>query len=104
MSITVENTGKNKVTISLDKTFDFSCTDEFKRSYESLDDCAQNDDTDVFIDLKQTQYMDSSALGMLINMQKHWQKRTTPIRIINPNPEIRKIFTISRFDKKFSIE
>jgi anti-anti-sigma factor len=48
--------------------------------------------------------MDSSALGMLINMKKYWQDRDSNIRIINSSPQVKKIFAISRFDKKFTIE
>jgi anti-anti-sigma regulatory factor len=48
--------------------------------------------------------MDSSALGMLINMQKYWEGRCSQYRIINANQQLKKIFAISRFDKKFTIE
>ncbi len=47
--------------------------------------------------------MDSSALGMLLNMRKHLGD-TAPIRIANSRPQIKKILTISRFDKKFNID
>lgn len=102
MTIAVEATAGNEVTITLGETFDFSCVEEFRRAYESVE--TDGDNKHFVIDLRRTHYMDSSALGMLINMQKFWQDRAGPIRIINTNPQIKKIFTISRFDKKFTIE
>ena len=55
------------------------------------------------IDLRETEHMDSSALGMLLNMRKHLGD-SAPIRIANSRPQIKKILTISRFDKKFNID
>ena len=85
----------------LGDTFDFNCVEEFRRAYESADNGTARD---FIVDFRNTNYMDSSALGMLINMDKFWQDRGTTIRLVNPNPQVKKIFTISRFDKKFVIE
>lgn len=87
--------------ICLGETFDFNCVEDFRKAYESV----SNQKVDRFIiDFRATHYMDSSALGMLINMQKYWGDRCSDIRIINANPQVKKIFAISRFDKKFTIE
>ena len=48
--------------------------------------------------------MDSSALGMLLNMQKCWPPHVSSFQIINSRPQIQKVLKISRFDKKFEIE
>ncbi len=101
MAINLSETGSGEVTITLEETFDFNCVEEFRKAYEGVrpGSCKA-----LVIDLRRTHYMDSSALGMLINMQKFWQGRCEVFRIINTNPQIRKIFTISRFDKKFTID
>ena len=104
MAIDVQSTGGDEVTITLGETFDFSCVEEFRRAYESVESKLGVQTPTFVIDLRLTHYMDSSALGMLINMNKYWQDRAGPMRIINTNPQIKKIFTISRFDKKFEIE
>jgi anti-anti-sigma factor len=57
----------------------------------------------VVIDLRETEYMDSSALGMLLNMRKTIESQVSTIQISNCQPQLRKILQISRFDKKFDI-
>jgi len=101
MSITCIGTGNKEVTLTLEETFDFNCVEKFRMAYEEIDPEACRK---LVIDMRKTHYMDSSALGMLINMQKYWLGRCENIRIVNSNPQIRKIFTISRFDKKFTID
>lgn len=100
MSITSRKITDREYEISLGETFDFNCVEDFRSAYESVDDGGAKD---FVIDFRATHYMDSSALGMLINMQKYWQERKANISIINTNPQVRKIFSISRFDKKFTI-
>lgn len=101
MSITIKSLSAGQYEISLDETFDFNCVEEFRTAYESVD---MGKASKFIIDFRSTHYMDSSALGMLINMQKYWQESCSDIRIINTNPQVKKIFAISRFDKKFTIE
>jgi len=101
MTITTKSLSDGQYEISLDETFDFNCVEEFRKAYETAD---QGRVKAFIIDFRRTHYMDSSALGMLINMQKFWLERCSDIRIINTNPQVRKIFAISRFDKKFTIE
>ncbi len=101
MSITIKSLTDGQYEISLDETFDFNCVEEFRKAYESVD---LSKAKKFIIDFRSTHYMDSSALGMLINMQKFWQGNCSDIRIINTNPQVKKIFAISRFDKKFTIE
>jgi anti-anti-sigma factor len=80
--------------------FDFKLLNEFRQAYS-------NDTADfvkVVIDMRQTSTIDSSALGMLLNMQRYLKKTDTEINIINCNPDVTKIFNITHFDKKFIIE
>ncbi len=101
MAIAVNRSSEGEVILSLEEKFDFNCVESFRSAYESLD---QAGGKKLVIDLRRTSYMDSSALGMLINMQKYWGAADGAIHIINTTPQIKKIFTISRFDKKFSID
>jgi anti-anti-sigma regulatory factor len=48
--------------------------------------------------------MDSSALGMLLNMKKNLTGKVETIQISNCQPQLKKILQISRFDKKFDID
>lgn len=87
----------NNLTISIVGRFDFEMVQEFRNAY------ANKSATNYIIDLRGTEHMDSSALGMLLNMRKSLGDATN-ISIVNCRPQIKKILTISRFDKKFKIE
>jgi anti-anti-sigma factor len=56
------------------------------------------------VDLGRTNYVDSSALGMLLLLREHAGGDDANIRIVNANDEIRKILTISNFDRLFKVE
>mgnify|MGYP005723562971 CR=1 FL=1 len=93
---TLSSDGKN-LTINISGRFDFEVVQEFRSAY------TEHSDVDYVIDMRSTEHMDSSALGMLLNMRKSLGD-TAKISIINCRPQIKKILTISRFDKKFEIE
>ncbi len=85
--------------IAIRGRFDFSMLAEFREAYGRIEAKAQN----VIIDMTHTETIDSSALGMLLNMQRHLNKGDREIRIINCNEDVRNIFDITRFDRKFDI-
>mgnify|MGYP001033220392 CR=1 FL=1 len=87
-------------TIQIRGKFDFNLVQEFRQAYAGMKPEASK----LVIDLRETEYMDSSALGMLLNMQKSLVGRLDSMRIANCRPQIRKILQISRFDKKFEID
>ena len=90
----------DELVIAISGRFDFTQVKEFRDAYS--DDSVGNPRSYV-VDLRETEHMDSSALGMLLNMRKHLGD-SAPIRIANSRPQIKKILTISRFDKKFNID
>lgn len=87
-------------TIEIKGKFDFNFVQDFRNAYSNIDG---NLDA-VIVDLRETDYMDSSALGMLLNMQKSLSGKVNRIKISNCRPQIKKILQISRFDKKFDID
>ncbi|MER2493350.1 STAS domain-containing protein [Catenovulum sediminis] len=87
-------------TIQIAGKFDFNLVQEFRAAYANIGDSQPK----VVVDLRDTEYMDSSALGMLLNMQKNLGSKVSSIKIANCRPQIRKILQISRFDKKFEID
>ena len=89
------------LSIVLAERFDFGEVDQFRRCYESL---KVTKGKSVRIDFKNTRYMDSSALGMLINAKTYLGGSDVRIKLVNANEQIKKIFSISRFDMKFDIE
>ena len=86
-----------ELTISIVGRFDFELVQEFRAAYTDKKGIRYT------IDMRATEHMDSSALGMLLNMRKTLGE-DAKISIVNCRPQIKKILTISRFDKKFSIE
>ncbi|MEC9263015.1 MAG: STAS domain-containing protein [Pseudomonadota bacterium] len=100
MSIKAEVVNDSIFNIQIGERFDFSLVTEFRNVYEDLDPRVKQ----VDIDLSATQYMDSSALGMLLNMQKVLAERQLTYRILNTRPQIARILQISRFNKKFEIQ
>lgn len=87
------------LTITMDEKFDFGKVQDFRLAYGSETENV----TAITIDLNKTEYMDSSALGMLLNMQKSMSDQVTSFNISNCRPQVAKILKISRFDKKFNI-
>jgi len=101
MSIECKYTENNTVlTISIKGVFNFALLNEFRRSYT----CEGASLAEIIVDMAATTSLDSSALGMLLNMQEYLEKSDGEIRIIKCNADVMKVFDITCFDKKFSID
>ena len=87
------------IRIIVEEKFDFGKVHEFRNAYSNLPDTVN----EVIVDLGHTEYIDSSALGMLLNMQKALNERVSRFKITNSRPQVAKILKISRFDKKFDL-
>lgn len=96
-SLTDSNT---TLTISVKGDFNFLLLNEFRDAYSSEEAVTARK---LIVDLGKTETVDSSALGMLLNMQRHLEKEDGEITIINSNPVVQKIFNITHFGKKFNI-
>lgn len=94
MSITFK-LSEDKTTIYLGDKFDYSQMEEFKNIYEN------NSDQDFIIDFRNTNYMDSSGLGMLLNMKRFSEGKN--IELLNCKDQIKKVLVMSRFDQHFAI-
>lgn len=88
---------KATVTIQISDRFDFKLHREFRQAFSESSHPA----TKYVIDLGQTRYMDSSALGMLLTLREQAGNDRADIRIINCSPEIERIFSISNFGRMF---
>ena len=89
-----------KLTIVIKGRFDFSSHQLFRDAYERF---YRAPDTYI-VDLKDTTYLDSSALGMLLLLRDHAGGDESEVRVINSNSDVRKILAISNFDKLFDIK
>lgn len=86
--------------ISIAGRFDFATHQEFREAYELIEHKPDR----YVIDLKDTNYMDSSALGMLLLLRDHAGGDHADIALKNPTPDVRKILAISNFNQLFTID
>ncbi|WLH88851.1 STAS domain-containing protein [Pseudomonas sp. FP453] len=88
-----------KLTIAIKGRFDFGSHQTFRESYERFYKVPEL----YVVDLKDTTYMDSSALGMLLLLRDHAGGDNADVQVVNSNSDVRKILAISNFDKLFDI-
>jgi anti-anti-sigma factor len=93
------STEGDKVTIAVAGKFDFQLYDEFRASYADT----AGDGVEYVVDLAETEYLDSSALGMLLLLREHAGGETSSIEIKQATAEVRKILDVANFGKLFKI-
>ena len=100
MSVTAKlDEAHEKLTIAIQGRFDFSSHKEFRDCYEELSESPKRYE----VDMGAANYIDSSALGMLLLLRDHAGGDQSEVEIVNCNPDVRKILTISNFDQLFTI-
>lgn len=85
--------------IKIDGRFDFSTHQAFRDAYEHGD----QDIKGYVVDLSETTYLDSSALGMLLLLRDYAGGDSAAISIENCNSDVRRILAISNFEQLFAI-
>lgn len=88
-------------TVGVDGDFNFALLHEFKKSYGTDEASSAKN---IVVDMRETNTVDSSALGMLLNMKDDLNKKDGEIHIINCNKFVGNILEITNFKKKFSID
>ncbi|MBI2791107.1 MAG: STAS domain-containing protein [Gammaproteobacteria bacterium] len=89
-----------ELTISVQGRFDFSSLQLFRNAYENQEGHPKA----YTVDLKESDYLDSSALGMLLALRDHAGGDSSNIRIVNCNPDVKKILVITKLDELFTVE
>lgn len=87
------------LTIKIEGRFDFSTHQAFRDAYEHGDENV----TAFVVDLSDTTYLDSSALGMLLLLRDYAGGDSAKVRIENCNNDVRRILSISNFEQLFAI-
>lgn len=87
------------VTIELRGRFDFSVHKQFRAAYKEQDLSG----TCYVVNMSAVEYIDSSALGMLLLLREHAQARGGTVRIVDCDSNIRNILKIANFDRLFDI-
>ncbi len=97
MAVTSTET-ENTVTIQVTGRFDFATHRDFLNAYKDY----PKGEKQFVVDLSGTEYMDSSAMGMLLQLREHGSKNR-PVELVNGNEGIREILRIANFDKLFKV-
>ena len=84
---------ENEMRIKMPEKFDFGIHREFREAYESSN-CRT-----YRIDMGTTNYMDSAALGMLLQIREHAGDKNDSVVIESANSHIKEILQVANFEK-----
>jgi anti-anti-sigma factor len=84
-----------KLVISVSGDFDFSLHQDFRKAYENVSA------SQIIVDLRNTEYMDSAALGMLLLLSEYYPGKSVSLR--GCSDYIKELLQIAHFDKTFKI-
>ncbi len=93
------DTKKQILEIKITGRFDFSVHQYFRKATQQA-----NGVTAIVVDMSKTDYVDSSALGMLLVLRDKVGENKEAITIKNAKLEVKKILAIANFDKLFTLE
>ncbi len=96
---TIVSGSGDKVTISVSGKFDFQLYDEFRSAYSET----AGSGTNYEVDLSGTDYLDSSALGMLLLLREHAGGESSKIDITQVSEDVKKVLDVANFGKLFNI-
>jgi anti-sigma B factor antagonist len=97
----VESPADASVVFALCGDFDISSKAALSRALDSTGDGAAA----VTIDLSETTFLDASTLAVLAKLQRQRQERgASAVRVVGPNPHVRKILSITKLDRVFDVE
>lgn len=99
MSIAHEFDKANKsMTLKIQGRFDFGALHDFRKAYE-----AQGPLNKYTLDMSEADFMDSSALGMLLTLRDYAGGDRADIQIVHANDDIRKVIQVTKLDELFKI-
>lgn len=100
MTITARSSADGaELTIEVEGRFDFSAHQEFRKAYEANGAKPRK----FVVDMRRANYLDSSALGMLLLLRDYAGGDTAQVNISHCSPEVKNILTVSNFDQLFNL-
>ncbi|AKJ93953.1 anti-anti-sigma factor [Thioalkalivibrio versutus] len=88
------------VRIRIKGRFDFEQHQDFRAAYRATAGTGVR----YTVDLSQTEYMDSSALGMLLLLREHAGGEFSDVTIAGASEGVRKVLDIANFGRLFRIQ
>jgi anti-sigma B factor antagonist len=70
---------------------------------ERLSDVVGDGHLRLILDLRETEFLDSTGLGALVGVLKRLRLKDGEIRVVSGPGHVRKVFEITRLDKVFSM-
>lgn len=91
----------SRATLSVVGRFDFSIHRDFRRNYEDVLGTPGVRQLDV--DLSRVEYIDSSALGMLLLLREKAGGRSIQLKLANATGPVRQVLEVANFGRLFEI-
>ncbi len=88
------------LTITINGRFDFSVQRDFRNAFIEHRDANWT----YKVDLSQTEYIDSSALGMLLILKEHAEGTGSKVVLFRPSEAIDKVLKMANFGHLFTID
>jgi anti-sigma B factor antagonist len=98
--MTEESLGEGRHVVAVRGEIDLFTAPELKAK---LGEAIEGGATRVVVDLSETSFLDSTALGVLIGAVKRVRSRDGALVIVNTDPNIAKTFEITGLDQIFTI-
>lgn len=101
MNVNVNNVN-GQARLELRGRFDFTSHRDFKQAYEAA--FAARGVTEVVVDMREVEYLDSSALGMLLLLRDKGKALAKPVSLANCAGTVRDVLRVANFDKLFTLQ
>jgi anti-anti-sigma factor len=92
----------NVARISMSGRFDFQVHREFKDAYTAQ--LANAAAREIEIEMSRVDYLDSSALGMLILLNERAKEANKSITLLTPSAVVAQVLNVANFSKIFNIK
>jgi anti-anti-sigma factor len=100
VDIRIENRGNGAI-LHLAGQFDMTTHATFNRAYSPL--LSSGTVGTLHLNLSEVDYIDSSALGMLLLLQSKAAKKNTSLSLSGCRNQVMRVFTVANFHKTFKI-
>ena len=87
--------------LHIPERFDFSYHKQFTEQYQAA--LARDGISQISLDFTRVNYLDSSALGMMVLFQKKAKSKNINVRIHGAQESAKEILQIAHFDRLFDI-
>ena len=81
-------------------TFNFTAQRVFRDAYESASESTKH----FIVDLEGVEYLDSSALGILVVLRKRAAETKRSVSLVNCQASVLRLFQVAHLDRVFEID